>query len=737
MNEPSSLETLKVQVLQFLAKHPQEQFRSNVLARRLGARSKDEIRLLNQALNELHQSRRIERGHRKRYGHTQPPATHQLLGILRITRQGHGIVQLLPPVRGKVNIGPRFLDTALTNDTVQVALFAHTNDVAPTSEDGAEPVFDGEIVKVVERSQQPIVGLFQKGKSYFFVVPDDSKLGRDIYIPRGKTAGAQPGEKVVVQIDEWESRNLNPEGHVVEVLGRAGEVHAEMTGVAREFQLPLRFPKEVLAEAERIPEAIPREEYGNRLDLRDLLCFTIDPEDAKDFDDAVSLVPMRNGNVELGVHIADVSFYVKENSALDTEALKRGTSVYLANEVIPMLPEKLSNNLCSLRPDRDRLAYSALMEVTGKGIVKNYRIIKSVIRSKRRFTYEEVQSVIENRRGDHAETIQRMHTLSQTLLTKRLREGSIDFESAETKFRFDSDGKPTEIVKKTRLDAHRLVEEFMLLANQVVARHIGLPKREENIRPFVYRVHDLPPPEKLQDLASFVQHLGYTLNVSSGVTTRALQKLLHDIHGTDEEDVINEVAIRSMAKAVYSETNIGHFGLGFQYYTHFTSPIRRYPDLIVHRLLYEYEHRMPQRRREQLLELLPDICRQSSDRERVAVEAERASVKVMQVEFMKRHVGEEFNAIISGVTNFGLFAEITDLLVEGLIRVRDLRDDFYVFDQKNFALIGRRTKKRYRLGDKVRVQVVRVDPEDREIDFALVEGEAEQRNRPLKRRKTY
>jgi ribonuclease R len=522
-------------------------------------------------------------------------------------------------------------------------------------------------------------------------------------------------------VTAWESRQLNPEGEITEVLGRAGEVSAEMAGVAREFQLSLRFPREVVEEAGRFDAAIAPQEIKKRADLRDLLCFTIDPEDAKDFDDAVSLRSLPDGNLELGIHIADVSHFVTPGSALDREALRRGTSVYLANDVIPMLPERLSTDLCSLRPRVDRLAFSALIILTPKGAVKSSRTTKSVIHSKRRFTYEEVQRIIESGKGDHAATIREMRELSATLLANRMKAGSIDFESVETKFRFDQHGKPVEIVKKQRLDAHRLVEEFMLLANQVVAQAVGLVRKESQIRPFIYRIHDTPPPGKLTDLAAFVQHLGYSLNTSGGISSRALQKLLNDVRGTEEENVINEVAIRSMAKAVYSDENIGHFGLGFKYYTHFTSPIRRYPDLMVHRLIQEYENAMPLKRRTELAALLPDVCKQSSDRERVAMEAERASVKVMQVEYMRRHVGDTFAAIISGVTNFGFFVEIVDLLVEGLVRVRDLEDDYYVFDEKRYALIGRRTKKRYRLGDHVNIRVVRVDPEERQIDFVLAD----------------
>jgi len=450
-----------------------------------------------------------------------------------------------------------------------------------------------------------------------------------------------------------------------------------------------------------------------------MVCFTVDPEDAKDFDDALTIEQLPEGAVRLGVHIADVSHYVREGSALDREAFARGTSVYMVNEVIPMLPERLSNDLCSLRPQEDRLTYSVFMDVTPAGKVVQQRIGKSIIRSSRRFTYEEVQKIILARQGPHAQEILLLHGLSRILLEERRKQGSIDFDTGEAKFRFDASGLPVAIVKKERLDAHRLVEECMLLANKTVAEHIGRV-REGVPKPFLYRVHDLPDPARLKELASFVKQFGYSLDVHGGVTPRALQKLLDKGEGSEVENVINEVALRSMAKAVYSEKNIGHYGLAFKYYTHFTSPIRRYPDLVIHRLLHRYGQDGGGGNLLDVQEALPGIARQCSERERVAAEAERASVKVMQVEFMKRHLGDEFDGVIGGVTDFGLFVEINDLLVEGLVSVRDLDDDYYLHDEKHYALKGRSRGHTYRLGDAVRVKVVSVDQEKRRIDFSLV-----------------
>lgn len=583
---------------------------------------------------------------------------------------------------------------------------------------------------MIQRGIQTIVGTLERARKQFFVVPDDKRSAEEILIALQELHGATKGDKVVVEIIDWGKQHQHPIGRVTEILGKTGELSAEIKSIVHQFQLPAEFPRQVLAEANAIPWNIPQSEISRRLDLRDLLCFTIDPEDAKDFDDAVSLENMPDGGVRLGVHIADVSYYVREGSALDKEALRRGTSVYFPNGVIPMIPEKLSNGLCSLRPEENRLAFSILINVSPRGSVKGYEIHETVLRSKKRFTYEAVQSLFDQLRNGvsidskdepYIDVLQRMQKLTTLLTKKRLQEGSIDFDSAEAKFEFDEKGQPTKIVKKVRLESHRLVEECMLLANRVVAQHIGLTKKEEHVKPFLYRVHDSPDPERIRELSMFVQKFGFKLNIDGGVTSKSLQHLLDQVKGTEVENVINEVVLRSMAKAIYSERNIGHYGLGFDYYAHFTSPIRRYPDLVVHRMLKQYREGISHGEREAIRQRLPYIAKQSSEMERQAMEAERAAVKVMQVEYMKRHIGNEFRAVISGVTNFGIFVELTDSLVEGMVHVRDLQDDYYIYDEKHYALKGRRPGKQYRLGDPLNVKVVRVNPEEHQIDFTLID----------------
>ncbi len=694
------------------------------IARHLRVKGKEEYDALRMLLEDMERKGTLEADDqgKLRIARNRPAAKgkavgpQRIVGTLTLTRKGAGFVA----VEGsdeEIYIPPRFVHTAFPGDTVEVVPFAPSRG-RRRPDDHRE----GDIVRIVERKVITVTGRLEATRTSLFVVPDDERIPRDVAVSRDDTKGAKPGDKVVVRLHEWTDEHLSPEGEIVEVLGSAGDARVEVLSVARNFGLPANFPPEVEREASALRGTISLDDLAGRVDYRGRMVVTIDPEDARDFDDALSLERIDNDTMRLGVHIADVSHYVREGTSLDQEAFSRGTSVYLVNEVIPMLPERLSNDLCSLRPDVDRLTYSVFMDVNANGVVASHRIAKSVIHSARRFTYEEVQKIIEARAGECADLLLPLHALAKVLLKRRRKNGSLDFDTGEAKFTFDAEGLPAQIIKKTRLDAHRLVEECMLLANQTVARHVGAVRREEEVKPFLYRVHDLPDPVKLRELATFVHQFGLSLDAKNGVSSHELQKLLDQAEGTEVENIINDVALRSMAKAVYSPKNIGHYGLAFTHYAHFTSPIRRYPDLVVHRLLSEYAAGVDQRRIEEIRARLPEIARQSSARERLAVGAERESVKVMQVEYMKRHVGDHLSGVITGVTNFGLFVEINDLLVEGLVPVRELTDDYYLFDEKKYSLRGRSTGKTYRLGDSVKVQVVAVHPDRRTIDFAVVES---------------
>jgi ribonuclease R len=712
----------KKQLLTFLSQKPQVRFTLKRLAQQLKVKSAEEYHELGQLIDDLERRGLVTASEDGKIGYltgrqkTKQAKPGRNIGKLSVNKRGFGFVHV-EGTEEEIFIAPRSMKTALHGDIVEVAPFAQPmRGRKGKDEDRTE----GEIIRVVERTNTTIVGTLEQSARFCFVIPDDERFTRDIYVAREDLKGATHGDKVVVEFRSWEDEQQNPEGTVVEILGKSGDARVEVLSVARSFGLPMMFPKDVEREVAQFSEMIPESGIGNRLDLRGTLCFTIDPEDAKDFDDAISFESLPGGKMRLGVHIADVSHYVREGSMLDREALVRGTSVYMVNEVIPMLPERLSNNLCSLKPNVDRLTYSVLIDVTTSGTVENFTIRKTVIHSKHRFTYEEVQKILESGKGEFSDTLLPLFAFTQVLLKQRRRDGSIDFDTGEAKFKFDERGFPTQIIKKERLNAHRLVEECMLLANKLVAQHIGKVKREEQSRPFIYRVHDVPDPSRLLDLSNFVKLFGFSLDAKQGVSSKALQRLLDKVKGSEVENFINEVALRSMAKAVYSEKNIGHYGLGFTYYTHFTSPIRRYPDLIVHRMLHEYEQGLSSERREELTRRLPTICRRSSDRERLATEAERESIKVMQVEYMKRHVGDEFEGVIGGVTQYGLFIEITDLLVEGFVHVRELSDDYYLYDEKHYTLRGRGHGRTFRLGDKVNVKVVSVNPEKRDIDFAIV-----------------
>ncbi|MFQ5651670.1 MAG: ribonuclease R [bacterium] len=696
-------------VLGLLATEPNRTFKPKEMARKLGV-SKSDYAQFRDLIKAAARQGKIAKYRGNNFGTITRATT--LEGELHVKTQGYGFL-ITKEGEEDVFISQKNMGTALHKDTVRVQLYAQSTGRSR----------EGRVVAIVQRARQNIVGTYQKTRNYGFVTPDNLKITRDIFITPGEDKKAKSGQKVVAQVTYWQDERSSPEGKIVEVLGFPDEPGVDVMSVVKSFDLPTKFPKQVEQEATAIPEAIPKDEIKRRLDLRKQICFTIDPEDAKDFDDAVSIKKRRFGNYELGVHIADVSYYVRPGTKLDREARNRGTSVYLVDQVVPMLPEKLSNEICSLRARKDRLTFSCIMEVTPKGEVVRYEIAQSVINSKHRFTYEEVQAIIEadKSRAKFAHEIKLMQTLSQALMKRRERLGSLDFNLPEVKVDLDADGNPVAIKKRERLDSHRLVEEFMLLANQTVTRHVALELAQNGRLPaFIYRIHEQPDEAKMDDFRKFVRALGYPLDPNKEVTAQVLGQHLKRLAGKPEEVIVQELMLRSMMKAKYSTDNVGHFGLAFKHYTHFTSPIRRYPDLIVHRLLREYKNGVNFEEVKKKKASLEKIAEKALERELVALEAERESIKLKKVEYMQRHLGDEFEAVISGVVAFGIFVEITDLLVEGLVHISDLEDDYFFHDEQNYQLVGQKTGRSYRLGDPVKVRVVRVSVDERVIDFVLV-----------------
>jgi ribonuclease R len=697
---------MKKEIKAFFKNHPSVNIKSRELANKFDLYEEHSYAELKQVLFKLTEENYLEK-QGKRY-QLKKAIEEKLTGILQIVNSGdYGFVIIKDQSIKNIFIPGKKLGFAFNGDLVEV-----------------EPIkiqrgknIEGEITGVVERKRKEIVGVLRRDKSGWFIKPDDDKIHRDIYIPETELNKAKIGEKVVVADIEWNSKQLTPIGGIKEVLGIAGSYDTEIASIAREFGLTYKFPPKVIKEAESIPDKIPTAEIKKRLDLRDKNIFTIDPADAKDFDDAVSVEKLPNGNLSVGIHIADVSHYVTEGTALYEEAFNRGTSVYIVGKVIPMLPERLSNEICSLVPGKDRLTYSVIVELTRRFSIVSYQIHKSVINSKRRFTYDEVQKIIETKEGDFSEDILQLNRISKSLREKRMKKGSINFFTPEVVFKLDKNGIPIDIQIKEIKESHNLIEELMLLANQIIAGHIKAGESKKNF-PFVYRVHDLPDKEKVTEFARFVKSLGYHFDPNSANKAKQFQQVLEEVKGSEVEAVVNEVAVRSMAKAIYSTKNIGHYGLGFKNYTHFTSPIRRFPDLIVHSLIYKFCNEISWKGIEQ--EDLEEICEHSSAQERNAVNAERLSVKLKQIEYMKNKVGEEFHGVVSGVTHFGIFIELNQTLAEGLIRLRDLEDDYYVFDQNNYCITGKRMGKRIRLGDKVNIKLIRVNEEKRAIDFILI-----------------
>lgn len=604
-----------------------------------------------------------------------------------------------------VYIQSRDLGSALHGDTVKVSLLGKKN--------GASP--EGKVVEIVKRGRNRFVGRMEISKGFGFIVPDFKKIYTDFFVYPENINGANANDKVLFEVTKWAEGDKSAEGKVIEILGKTGENNAEIHSIMAEFDLPFRFPENVLREAEKIAEEITNEEIKKRRDFREVLTFTIDPEDAKDFDDAISFQKSANGNYEIGVHIADVTHYVRPGNDLDNDAFDRATSVYLVDRTVPMLPERLSNALCSLRPNEDKLTFAAIFEMDSKGKIYSEWFGRTIIHSDQRFSYEQAQEVIESGAGTFAEEIKILNGLHEILRKERFKKGAVNFETTEVKFKLDAQGKPLMVVPKVRKEAHKLIEEFMLLANRAVATYVYKMKKGEEKNTFVYRTHDFPNPEKVADFAVFAKQFGHTLQIEEENVSRSLNKLMDSIEGKPEQNVLQSLAVRAMAKAKYTTEAKPHFGLAFDHYTHFTSPIRRYPDMMVHRLLQYYLDGGKSVSKKEFEEK----CVHSSQREKRAADAERASIKYKQVEFMSMAENKPFDGIITGVTDFGIFVEIVETKCEGMARLSDMKDDFYEFDEKNYRAIGRRRKKIYRLGDKVVVRIKKTDVDRRLIDLTF------------------
>ena len=683
-----------------MAKNPRQPLNYKQLAARLQLTEKDEKRALSDALFRMKKDGLAEeRGHGK---YLLKAVGGYITGAVDLTKFGYAFV-ITDEMEDDVFIAARNLNTALHGDEVKVLLYARHKGKRP----------EGEVVEIINRSRASFVGTVEVTKQFAFLIPDNKNMPFDLFIPLSKLNGAKQGQKAVARMVEWDQRSRNPVGEITEVLGDPGENDTEMHAILAEFGLPNRFEPETESAAEHISAEITSEEISARRDFRDVATFTIDPEDAKDFDDALSLKKLDNGNMEVGIHIADVTHYVKPGTVIEKVAQERATSVYLVDRTIPMLPERLSNHICSLNPSEDKLTYSAVFVLDGKANVLKEWFGRTIIRSDKRFSYSEAQDVIDTGEGDMKEQLLTLHNLAQMLRSKRFASGSFAFERLEVKFNLSETGIPLGINFREYGTSNQLIEEFMLLANRRVAEYVG---KKLGGKTFVYRIHDKPDPEKLSSFSYFIKRFGYELDTEdvNGLPA-AMNKLMDTVSGKNEQNVIETLALRTMAKAVYSTDNIGHYGLAFSHYTHFTSPIRRYPDMMVHRLLTKYLEKQTVRDRDKYAKL----CEYSSKMERLATDAERASIKYKQVEFMSDKIGKKFEGVISGVTEWGIYVEIIENQCEGMIAIRELQDDYFEYDEENYCIRGRHTGKVYMLGDKIGVEVAKADLQKRQLDYRL------------------
>jgi ribonuclease R len=671
------------------------------IAKKLNITDHSEKRLISDILEELSKARVIKEVYQGKFM-IKSSGRGYITGVVDLTRMGYGFITS-DEIEEDVFVSARNLRTALDGDKVKVWLFAKRK--------GARP--EGEVVEIIERAKTTFVGTVEIMPNFAFLLPDNKNMPFDLFIPTSKLNGALQGQKAVARVVDWDPKSKNPVAEIIQVLGDPGKHETEMHAILAEFELPYGFSEEVEEAASKISEKITHEEIKRRRDFRDIPTFTIDPTDARDFDDALSLRKLENGNWEVGVHIADVTHYVEPGSILEKEAKQRATSVYLVDRVVPMLPERLSNHICSLNPNEDKLTYSAVFELDDKAEVISEWFGRTIINSDKRFSYNDAQKVIDTGEGDMSEQVKVLHGLAQQLRAKRFSHGAFGFERIEVQFDLDEEGKPVSIRFRDFGTANQLIEEFMLLANRKVAEMVGKTLKGKT---FVYRIHDRPDPEKIDSFSHFIKRFGYKLETEGKTSLpKAMNRLLRDVAGKKEQNIIETLALRSMAKAVYSVDNIGHYGLAFRHYTHFTSPIRRYPDMMVHRLLTMYLNKETPSGHDKYVKM----CEHSSKMERLATEAERASIKYKQVEFMSDKIGKVFEGVISGVTEWGIYVEIIENQCEGMISIRELVDDYFEYDEDCYCLRGRHTGKVYTLGDRVNVEVVKADLQKKQLDYRL------------------
>lgn len=687
-------------ILNIFRNSPRSLFNYKQISHQLQSNTPEIRQQVGRVLKILEKEDIIEQVRTGKFGYI--PEYSLLTGTIEMTGRGVGFVYN-EEFEQDIRINPSLTNKAFHGDTVTVELL---------SQKGGKRQ-EGRVVEIIERKRHQFVGTVEKMHKFGFVIPDSNKIHVDFFIKNRDLNGAENGDKVIIEFLDWAEKFDQPQGRVIEVLGQAGENDTEMHAIVAEFGFETRFSPRALKESLQCPEIISKEEIAKRRDMRTTTTFTIDPADAKDFDDAISFEKLEGGTFEIGVHIADVSHYVKKGTALDDDAYDRATSVYLVDRTIPMLPERLSNDLCSLKPEVDRLAFSVVFKMNTDGKVLDYWIGKTVIHSDQRFSYEEAQETIEGRSKEMKDIIPLLNDVAIKLRKKRFEEGSISFESDEFRFELDEKGVPLSVYKKVRFDAHKLIEEYMLLANRTVAEHVFKKMKKA---PVPYRVHESPNPEKLEPFIAMAKRFGYKIDPSSDIAlARSINKMVEETEGKMEASLLHPLAIRSMEKAFYTTQNTSHFGLHFDYYTHFTSPIRRYPDLMLHRQLMQYLDGKFQANQEEL----EKQCSHSSKQEEKAAKAERASVKYKQVEYLSRFEGQRFEGVVSGVTDWGLYVALVDNHCEGMIRIKDLEGDFYEFYEKEFSIIGRRTKKKFTLGDPLSVIVKKTNLHKRTVDLKI------------------